>query len=509
MPESSKSLNPLRPKSIERSRSRAKIEVRDESALPELQTERIFKIVEIVKGSPADEAGLHPGDSIIFFQGKPLPSDKLLQELAGDGKTYAFTVKGSSGEAEVLIKPQWNEIDGLWSTGIKYIPTHLLKTSVEEEAGEGRVRFEYRTIDGKSVVRGYADIGLEEFSSKENKAERKNGRREVKKCVLLIEKDNRQEEFDLLKRFNTTGTKVYWQSDIDSSMYSPQERAVLLKEIEGPDAIHTLLHELRHAYQDKEGLFSEVWPYYASLDDDDHIYTAEIQAGVEKLRKIVSEIFSTEDDVENVLAPFLEDWGRKNNAYRNAELSLRELRDQRERLADLIETQTRERDLRDSLGLGERSEPAGEKAPMEMSSETDLGILDEQIVDAEYELAAAINALPTAGTPVIGSVTVREIFKLPTLLIERDAEYGALVSLRTIRKETGINLLDQFINWQLVRKMPPMTENNAGNRIRKYIDSLILIRDYMDRIGVPFGCVREMKAELKKKNNPKNLCSAV
>jgi S1-C subfamily serine protease len=58
-------------------------------------------VMEVVSGSPAEEAGLRVGDVIVGFDGKPVktPADlRLMAGLAGVGKTVTLDVVGDSGK---------------------------------------------------------------------------------------------------------------------------------------------------------------------------------------------------------------------------------------------------------------------------------------------------------------------------------------------------------------------------------------------------------------------------
>jgi S1-C subfamily serine protease len=49
-------------------------------------------VVEVIKGSPAESAGLHPGDIIIEVDGRPIESPRDLQRLMVDGPIERFLV---------------------------------------------------------------------------------------------------------------------------------------------------------------------------------------------------------------------------------------------------------------------------------------------------------------------------------------------------------------------------------------------------------------------------------
>jgi S1-C subfamily serine protease len=57
-----------------------------------LGSRRGLEVVEVVKGTPADSAGLRPGDIIIEVDGRPIESPRDLQRLLVDGPIERFVV---------------------------------------------------------------------------------------------------------------------------------------------------------------------------------------------------------------------------------------------------------------------------------------------------------------------------------------------------------------------------------------------------------------------------------
>jgi S1-C subfamily serine protease len=51
-----------------------------------------LEVVEVIKGSPAESAGLHPGDIIIEVDGRPVESPRDVQRLMVDGPIERFLV---------------------------------------------------------------------------------------------------------------------------------------------------------------------------------------------------------------------------------------------------------------------------------------------------------------------------------------------------------------------------------------------------------------------------------
>ncbi|MBP9760662.1 MAG: PDZ domain-containing protein [Candidatus Magasanikbacteria bacterium] len=126
----------------------------------------------------------------------------------------------------------------------------------------------------------------------------------------------------------------------------------------------------------------------------------------------------------------------------------------------------------------------------------------EKVKRLEQEFTLAKNALPT--TRIIDPLSLVDVLRLPTLLMERDAEFGALKGLRQIKERTGVNLL------QPVQPPPPHEELleegiSLQDWLRHEVESLNAVHGYMQDIGVPLDCVRTFRRDIgkKKKRIPK------
>ena len=122
-------------------------------------------------------------------------------------------------------------------------------------------------------------------------------------------------------------------------------------------------------------------------------------------------------------------------------------------------------------------------------TKTDNFILRKQIEAAQQALEQ---------TEVITGVTVLDFFRLPTLIIERDAEYGALVGLRAIKNETGLDLLvghskhgDETNFGEKLANKPKITFTKKT--LRNQVQSLESIAAYMESIGVSNDCLHVIK----------------
>jgi len=159
--------------------------------------------------------------------------------------------------------------------------------------------------------------------------------------------------------------------------------------------------------------------------------------------------------------------------------------------------------LRLAIPLREEVSQEAEKVIKDMQETLRMTIDDYELkLDLAREAKrAAFESLPDASTEVVESLTVRDILRLPTLRIERDAEYGALVALRSLKKDTGIDLLgsgeEVLVMMEERQGVPPSLQ------LAKMTSSLGQIENYMAKIGVSIPCVRKVIVETRKQRKEK------
>lgn len=91
------------------------------------------------------------------------------------------------------------------------------------------------------------------------------------------------------------------------------------------------------------------------------------------------------------------------------------------------------------------------------------------------------------GEEVYPGLTLEELLNIPTTLIERDAEAGALQGLRTLRKETGKNLLQAFQVYD-----EPEEDPDVPTIRQTRIESLRKTRYYSSLLA-PLACLRNVR----------------
>ncbi len=447
-----------------------------------------LSVAKVYPGTPAEEAGLRVGDIITHVGGEMIMDDGktrltradiqagLLELDADGGRELTFIRDGATRTCR--IRPSFDAAQGGYRFGVGYLMDD--RPQVLEVMPEAciRVPFSFASPETGRVLRGFVDFGpVEEDAS---------GllRREMRKHAILVTGVDRVvREYDLIERFNGSRSRVYAVPGLmiaqgDYSRYTPEDAHAnggALGEVRithplRPTAPHTLLHELRHADQQEAGMFAELYPFYLLASDPGY---ADPRAMTDRVRTAkgcaaISEIlrhFYDEAEVERLLGAFQRDWflARERSEAAKAEWIRH----------------------RDDLTM-RRALFAGEAPDDEMRELADL------VASTRRAFIEAEAALPNADTVLFGSVTVQDVFRLPTLLIERDAEYGALAGLRAVRRETGAPVFGSFWLEEEERRagMSASSPRAPGTRI----DSLLGIENHMAEIAVPMNCLRDLRA---------------
>lgn len=447
-----------------------------------------LSVAKVYPGTPAEEAGLCVGDVITHVGGKPITDDggtlltmadiqARLLELDADGSRELVFVRDGMMHT-CRIAPSFDAIQGGYRFGVGYLMDD--RPEILEVMPEAcvRVPFSFRSPETGRVLRGFVDFGpVEEDVSGPP-------RREMWKYVILFtDVDQVVREYDLLERFNGSRSNVYavpglLQAQGDYLRYAREGAPAngdALGEVRivhalRPTAAHTLLHELRHADHQEAGTFSKLYPFYLQTSDpgyaDPRVWTDRVRTpkGYAAIAQIL-EHFYDEAEVTTLLRPFQREWFLARERSEAAK-------------ADWIRH-------RDELAM--RRALFGGQSPGDEMRE-----LADRVASTRRAYIEAERALPDADTVLFGSVTVQDVFRLPTLVIERDAEYGALAALRTVRRETGAPILGSFWLEEEERRagMTASSSRASGTRI----DSLLGIETHLEEIGVPMDCLRDLRA---------------
>lgn len=275
------------------------------------------------------------------------------------------------------------------------------------------------------------------------------GKRHLTRYALFANRDDRVQDVNLLERHNSQETICEWSPKLPcGGTFFYDKNTLAIRDPFSPLAPMTLFHELRHAKQEHSlPLALREW-YMSVLDRDytvDEKYREEfLRDGPERLVKILvlTGVFSKETEARTAL----KDIFTSTERYRKASASVQEARSQ--------------------------------------------NMFDISMNDAVFDARNALASIPKASSPIVHSLTLKDILRLPTLFLERDAEYGALIALRALEKETGINLL---------HNIPEGYQGKRRAEKAPHIDTLAHVHDYMNTIGVNLSCVRKARATERRK----------
>ncbi len=124
------------------------------------------KIGRVIKGSPAEKAGLKPNDIILKIDGKEIESWRQVVETIGksSGKELKITVLRGSKKITLKVKPQFNSKLGRYTIGIvpkftmtfiKYPISEALKKGIEDFKSQSSLffKFLYKLITGQASIK--------------------------------------------------------------------------------------------------------------------------------------------------------------------------------------------------------------------------------------------------------------------------------------------------------------------------------------------------------------------
>ncbi len=123
-------------------------------------------IGKVIKGSPAENAGLKPGDVILKINGKEITRWEQVVELIGKskGKPVKLLILRNGKTLKITVKPHLNEKLGRYTIGIvpkinlvfvKYPPPEALKKGIEEFKNQTVLFFTflYKLITGQASIK--------------------------------------------------------------------------------------------------------------------------------------------------------------------------------------------------------------------------------------------------------------------------------------------------------------------------------------------------------------------
>lgn len=417
-------------------------------------------IREVTPGSAADSAGVKDGDKIMAINGEQVDPYKISEYInahtSDQMPTHVLRMADQDGAVrDVRLTPVWNESLGRWMIGIQFTSSERTASFDLKEGETRRQGFTLsRGID--KPVRGYLEVTKEEGAPEEVYLQRY--------ALLYTDEQGRAMQVDLLVRWSDGNTSCVVSPDLNvSGRYDGT--TVRIKSPMVSLAPHTLAHEFRHvAQRDTEQL--QMNRYYkppsregyedGSFWREKHKQMYSNATAWFEQCLMVSSLARSRREARELLTPFLPVLNRLEDAKRR-----------------------------------KKHQPT--RLTFSVAS------AKEQTQEIDREIEAYVHELFDTGITTKDGLSALDIVRLPTLVIERDAEYGALVALRALKKDTGIDLLAPAPSVKVV-----MVQSGEGSSNLEEVEvppfhlSINEIRHYMRDIGVNIPCFRTSRASMHK-----------
>lgn len=385
---------------------------------------RAMFITDVVKASAAEKAGLQRGDEVIEVDGEPVRSMESYYAYAAEKKDQPMlmTVLRGGERQEVTIAQAYDEATERYRMGIGFVPAQLPNEKIEVEELEGRI-VEQRS--GRMLKKDGSELcsyryGLDADSKKCATSTKRADRFDASKDErvrrmrsFVIRHPETGVEMDLFAAFNAEDVPVYMKNGNlpdAAGFHDPSSGEVVLGRVTGNALyVHVLLHELRHARQEKDQRLSSIRQLYGI----DGRYTEDSYWSPPAGSSAAEALQREGEDFLLMLRSLCKDIG----AF-GLEFSVDDLEP---KIEALIERLHEIHSI--NVDDGHPEVVTGYKKRKAEKSEIKRAILN---------------------TPMAPDVTVHDLLMLPRRVIERDAEFGALSGERRIRKETGISFFGEI-----------------------------------------------------------------
>ena len=301
-----------------------------------------------------------------------------------------------------------------------------------------RKEYEYRDSEGKLIGKATVELA-DELIEVKRRDEEKDGEKEknvlgigrqLRSFVLDGEADGQPTRVDVLDLANQHGILIFIKdARSPKNAYDPSGEAILSDPLETPTDVGVLLHELGHADQWRDEHLEALTPLYGRKEGRQP-FTSPYAPLKEVLAAAEKTVPGAEALVDEKTRSRLEELEARLNVVEEEKEQLEEGR------AELIKS------------LGARSAEAlaiyqrGEKIPEAFEKESrqinaNIAGVEGRIRELEKEAAKIVRMQKRIMDEMMD---VEAIMALPTQTLERNATARALKWLRTIRKQSGIDL---------------------------------------------------------------------
>ncbi|OGH93043.1 MAG: hypothetical protein A2563_04670 [Candidatus Magasanikbacteria bacterium RIFOXYD1_FULL_40_23] len=357
----------------------------------------VYVIVEIIPGSSAEKAGLKVGDEILSVDGKPATTFEgwLKHACKKADQPMVLKVRDGGIETDVTLVQEYLPTENRYRAGFMFYSELRSEEKVETIDLDGYIVLRHHgkmyDVDGKESCLYQYDLDKVAIECRGLHKENETDLMQRLRSFVLRTPGDETKEIDLLERFNPKNTSVYIaqrSSSKNAGVHKPLTNEVILQRLAGNFFdVHALLHELRHTQQGDNPQLAKLESFY----------------GVENLGR--------NEESNNGLSS----WNPESLAMTLKSIS---------KLAGLK-----------NLGAKLYDDQVWEKL-------WDIieGDHDQAVVREKESAMLAIELAP--------GITIKDLLMLPRRMVERDAEFGALLAERKIREETGIDLFGLYRDYR-------------------------------------------------------------
>lgn len=387
-------------------------------------TSHHFEISSLNLNGALSQAGLRVGDQILEIGNIALDTISFLDELQKN-KDQILTVKfRRDGECQnVFVRPKWNEVAQLFLLGCAYQEQQFFVRRIE-----GKDICTTRCLlplgDRNSQIVVYTDIEIADDPNE----------RKLYAYKLVSAQGSERASYDILSRFNrfnadifvrnvrsekNDGTYSYKENRIEINPGLPEERFLLV-----------LLHEISHSFQRHEVLdpaWEEISDKYFFLEDKKFHHPTVIASDIRLIAKIIPDFFDFKGEVEELALHII----------KMPELHADEIRVNDNEIVKIF------REIQDiDYYLSAAASKYVLSEEVSVAAQARRKLLAEEkaklVKKNKHYKEEQANHLLEQKTR--GGISVGEILSLPRWLYEIDAEIGALLALRQIKRESGIDI---------------------------------------------------------------------
>jgi len=384
-----------------------------------------FEIASLTLNGALSQAGLRVGDQILEIGNIALDIISFLDELQKN-KDQVLTVKfRRDGECQnVLVQPKWNEAAQLFLLGCGYQDQQFFVRQVEGK-DICTTRRLLPLFDRNSQIVVYADIEIADDPNE----------RKLYAYKLVSAQGSERAPYDILSRFNRFNADIFVRnvrSEKSTGNYNYKKNRIEINPgLPEEVFLSVLLHEISHSFQRHEVLdpaWEELSGKYFFLKDKKFHHPTTIASDIRSIAKIIPDFFDSKGEIEElalhiIKMPKLHEVEIRINEYEIGKI-FREIQN-----IDHYSSAA----TASNYVLSEEVSVAAQARRKLLAEEKAKLVKNNK----HYEEEQANHILEQKTR---GGISVGEILSLPRWLYEIDAEIGALLALRQIKRESEIDI---------------------------------------------------------------------